>query len=279
MTRRIGEKLGQLSPTRAAAVLAMTYAVASWAWIAVSDLILISIPLPERWQHAIEVGKGLFFVSATAVWLFALANMYLKRLDRTAEELRSQNQRVRQVYEELLDTITGGKLLLVTSAELEGALGAEVVAETQIGSPSELKDARAAILQACGKRCTKQGEQALLSTTGEALNNALKHAGAGSYAVHETNDGLLQVLIRDHGPGIDFRNLPRSALLPGFSTAGTLGMGFTIMLSMAKRLMLATEPGFTALLIEIDPTAEQPLIPPEFAMQIAAQPVMKRPAV
>jgi anti-sigma regulatory factor (Ser/Thr protein kinase) len=63
-------------------------------------------------------------------------------------------------------------------------------------------------------------------------------------------DDTLQVLIRDEGPGIDFRTLPRATLQRGFSTASSLGMGFTIMLQVCERVLLSTRPGRTSLLLE-----------------------------
>jgi len=63
-------------------------------------------------------------------------------------------------------------------------------------------------------------------------------------------DDLLQVLIRDDGPGIDFRTLPKATLVRGFSTASSLGMGFTIMLQSCERVLLATRPGRTSIVLE-----------------------------
>ena len=83
----------------------------------------------------------------------------------------------------------------------------------------------------------------------EALDNALKHAGSGTYQVFAKN-GLLQVAISDDGPGIDFRTLPKATLVRGFSTAASLGMGFTIMLQLSERVLLATRPGHTQVVLE-----------------------------
>ena len=84
---------------------------------------------------------------------------------------------------------------------------------------------------------------------GEALVNALRHAGGGSYQLF-VRDDRLQVLVRDDGPGIDFRMLPRATLQRGFSTAASLGMGFTIMLQVCERVLLSTRPGRTSVLLE-----------------------------
>jgi anti-sigma regulatory factor (Ser/Thr protein kinase) len=98
----------------------------------------------------------------------------------------------------------------------------------------------------------------LLSTAGEALDNALKHAKGGTYQVF-AKDGDLQVAVTDEGPGIDFRTLPRATLVPGFSTAASLGMGFTIMLQLCERVLLATRPGHTAVVLELA-SSRQPAV-------------------
>ena len=89
----------------------------------------------------------------------------------------------------------------------------------------------------------------LLSTVGEALDNAIKHAGGGIFQAFARDDSL-QIAITDDGPGIDFRTLPRATLVPGFSTAASLGMGFTIMLQLCERVLLATRPGRTVVTLE-----------------------------
>ena len=98
----------------------------------------------------------------------------------------------------------------------------------------------------------------LLSTAGEALDNAIKHAKGGTYRVFAKGHHL-QVAIGDEGPGIDFRMLPRATLVPGFSTAASLGMGFTIMLQLCDRVLLSTRPGHTAVVLELEAAREPAL--------------------
>ena len=93
------------------------------------------------------------------------------------------------------------------------------------------------------------------SPVGEALNNALKHGGTVTYQVHAFED-TIQVRVEDDGPGIDFRTLPKAALVSGFSTTATLGMGFTIMLQTAERVLIATTPGKTTVVLEFRAGAE-----------------------
>jgi anti-sigma regulatory factor (Ser/Thr protein kinase) len=100
----------------------------------------------------------------------------------------------------------------------------------------------------------------MLSAAGEALDNALKHAGGGAYQAFARED-CLQIAISDDGPGIDFRTLPRATLVPGFSTAASLGMGFTIMLQLCERVLLSTRPGHTVVVLEFAPVREPALEP------------------
>jgi anti-sigma regulatory factor (Ser/Thr protein kinase) len=69
------------------------------------------------------------------------------------------------------------------------------------------------------------------------------------------------VAIADDGPGIDFRTLPKATLVPGFSTAASLGMGFTIMLQLCERVLLSTRPGRTVVVLEFAAAREPALQP------------------
>ena len=66
------------------------------------------------------------------------------------------------------------------------------------------------------------------------------------------------MLIRDDGPGIDFRTLPHATLQRGFSTESSLGMGFTIMLQVCERVLLSSRPGRTSVVLEF--AAPRPVV-------------------
>lgn len=85
---------------------------------------------------------------------------------------------------------------------------------------------------------------------GEMTTNALKHAGSGQASLHKQNDDLI-IVVSDHGPGIEAVTLPEVALVRGYSTAGTLGMGYKAVLSIADRVYLATGPGGTTVAVEM----------------------------
>jgi PAS domain S-box-containing protein len=92
----------------------------------------------------------------------------------------------------------------------------------------------------------------LLTATGEAAINALLHGGGGTALVSWTDAGTVQVRIDDQGAGIAVHHLHRATLEKGYTTAGTLGHGFPLMLKTADRVWLYTGPAGTAVVIEQD---------------------------
>ena len=89
----------------------------------------------------------------------------------------------------------------------------------------------------------------LLVAANEGVVNGIKHAGTCEIQVYTVSNAI-QIRISDNGPGIDFNDLPKATLIPGFSTEKSLGMGFTMLLSMCDRLLLSTGPEGTTLIIE-----------------------------
>lgn len=74
---------------------------------------------------------------------------------------------------------------------------------------------------------------------GEGITNAVKHAGQGRIFAGKT-DTEVWVAVTDDGPGITTLLLPRVALIRGFSTTTSLGLGYTMMLDAADRVLLHT---------------------------------------
>jgi ligand-binding sensor protein/anti-sigma regulatory factor (Ser/Thr protein kinase) len=200
---------------------------------------------------AYPAGEGLWVLSATDV----------TELREAERALRRQEEGIRHAYVDVLDAVTGGKLILLTDEQLADELGTPVGHQLVFGAPSELAAARRRIVRAaetCFAGRIRRTD--MLSAAGEALDNALKHAGGGAYQAFARED-CLQIAISDDGPGIDFRTLPRATLVPGFSTAASLGMGFTIMLQLCERVLLSTRPGHTVVVLEFAPAREPALEP------------------
>jgi len=183
--------------------------------------------------------------------LWALSAVDVTEVRRAEQALRRQEEGIRRAYVDVLDAVTGGKLVLLAEETLAGELGQPLSDVVPISSPAQLAEARRLIVDVAERRYPGQMRRSdLLSPVCEALSNALKHAQGGAYQVF-ARDGCVQVAIIDEGPGIDFRMLPRATLVPGFSTAASLGMGFTIMLQLCERVLLCTRPGRTEVVLEV----------------------------
>jgi ligand-binding sensor protein/anti-sigma regulatory factor (Ser/Thr protein kinase) len=183
--------------------------------------------------------------------LWALAAMDLTDVRRAEQALRGQEEDIRRAYVDVLDAVTGGKLILLTEETLAEELGRPLSDGLTISSAVQLAEARRRVVDAAERGYPGKIDRAgLLSPVSEALDNALKHARGGTYQVFARN-GCVQVAVTDSGPGIDFRTLPKATLVSGFSTAASLGMGFTIMLKLCERVLLSTRPGHTEVVLEV----------------------------
>lgn len=239
---------------RMALRLALTYVVLAVIWVVGTDRLEVALDLPDSVLQLVNTGKGILFVLVTAVLLYSFARRFLSSAEEShdayraaQEELRARERSIEQAYVDVLAAVTGGKLILMWSDDVASHLGEIVLPEERIEVPSQLSEARSrvgAALAALNSRC----DEALLAAN-EGLTNALKHGGGGEYSVRRT-EAALQVVITDHGPGIDFHTLPRATLIAGYSTKASLGIGFTIMFDAAERVLLATQPGSTTLVLE-----------------------------
>ena len=232
---------------RGALQLALGYAFAAATWIVVSDAIGSMLDLPETTSNIVNTGKGILFVVVTATLLYLLALQFLARSHTDAEQLRLRDRSILQAYIDVLDAVTGGRLILMWPEDLDHVLGDVLLAGTRIAQPSDLSASRERLTQIL-REVTDSPDDVVLAVS-EGLTNVLKHAGSGEFEVRRKAE-VVQVVITDHGPGIDFQTLPKATLIPGFSTKPSLGMGFTIMLDLSERLLLTTRPGLTKLVLE-----------------------------
>lgn len=181
---------------------------------------------------------------------WALSALDISGARRAERALRRQEENIRHAYVDVIDAVTGGKLILLTEEELGEQLGVPLTDPEGIAAPGDVSAARTVIARIAAERFPEWTSQTDVRTpVSEALVNALRHAGGGTYQLF-ARDGRLQVVIRDEGPGIDFRTLPRATLQRGFSTVPSLGMGFTIMLQVCERVLLNTRPGRTSVVLE-----------------------------
>lgn len=167
------------------------------------------------------------------------------------EAVRQRDLGIRDAYTQVIAAVTGGKLVLLGPDEISAELGNEVWSASEFDSAECLSDARHRLGDILAERFGDICDaDALVLAAGEAMTNALKHGRAVKCLRLLEKDGLLQVEVDDAGPGIDFANLPNATLVPGFSSTTSLGMGFTLMLAECDRMLLATSPSGTRVVLE-----------------------------
>ncbi|HVK02692.1 MAG TPA: PAS domain-containing protein [Armatimonadaceae bacterium] len=191
----------------------------------------------------------------------ALLEMVAERTWLSVENARLQREtqeavlRQRRFLREILSSVTEGRLRLCdTDDDLPAPLnaGAAAAAAAVALTPATLRDFRHAIGEAA-ERAGLPHERVLdlLTAAGEAATNAIKHADEGMGEIRaDLESGVIQVWVRDDGSGISEEDLHRATLEPGFSSIGTLGHGFFLMLRLCDRVFLRTGAHGTTIVLE-----------------------------
>ena len=181
---------------------------------------------------------------------------------RKAEhDLLASREQQRVFLRDILFNLSEGKLRLCESpADFPAAL-------PLAGEPVELTLPTLRLLR---KHMTRVAEenglpeerwQDLETAVGEAAMNAVVHGGGGMARVHakrHEKGSTMQVWIEDSGEGIALDRLHRATLERGFTTAGSLGHGWPMLLKTGDRVFLLTGRTGTTVIIEQDETPPQP---------------------
>ena len=180
---------------------------------------------------------------------------------RHVEERLQEEASRRRFYRDALQAVTRGKLILAERPEMDEAWEASgpVVGERPIRGHSDIPELRRFVehtLQERGFSEERCHDMALCAT--EAAGNVVKHADSGRLTIR-ANSELVRIRIDDSGPGIHFTHLPKAVLSPGFSTAPSLGMGYSILLELADAVQLSTGEGGTAVILEVSNKIVDPL--------------------
>lgn len=183
----------------------------------------------------------------------SLRKNYYAALQESLRKLEEKDRAIRQAYSDVIDAVTGGRLILLGKDELEELPISWGESDYELSDPGQLGEARKRVKDATGD-VPEQGD--LVLAFSEGATNMLKHAGGGSYRIRN-EDGCIRMLLADHGRGIDFRHLPKATLVPGYSSEQTLGMGFTLMMALVDRMLLATDADGTTLILEKDIAAAE----------------------
>lgn len=170
---------------------------------------------------------------------------------KQAQERILDEQKLRtEFYRRTILAATEGKLAIGDRADIRHIEGSEL-ASWRVDSPEMQSQVRHDVSELAEREGMASARVADFEVcVGEATTNAIKHAGGGEASLYRQQDGLMFV-ISDNGPGIEALSLPDVALTRGFSTAGTLGMGYKLMIANADRVYLATGPDGTTVAVEM----------------------------
>lgn len=167
----------------------------------------------------------------------------------------------RQFYRDALAAVTHGKLHLIEGPEMEDTWAASgpLLGERTIRSYADVPGMRKFVEETMtgqGFSEEKAHDMALCAT--EAAGNVIKHAEYGWVRIRGDHE-VLRISIEDRGPGIHFSNLPSAVLKAGFSTAPSLGMGYSILLELADAVFLSTGDHGTCVILEVSSKVVDPL--------------------
>jgi PAS domain S-box len=182
----------------------------------------------------------------------------LLAVSRDITEQKEGERRQRRFVREMLFGMTEGRLRLCDDpADLPEPLapaGGEPI-ELTASTLRMLRKQVEGVAEQIG--LPKERTQDLLTGVGEAAMNAVVHAGGGVGNVRASAQ-TVQVWVRDAGKGITQDVLHRATLERGWTTAGTLGHGFWLMLRTCDRAYMLTGAEGTTVVLEQDLTPPEP---------------------
>ena len=161
---------------------------------------------------------------------------------------------------DVLSSVTEGRLILCMSpADLPPSLTrfADPILLSAMGGIRELRRQSVGACQAAGIPDLRLCDFEM--AVGEAAMNAVVHSDTGMGSVFLDERGTVQVWVEDKGKGIAVADLPNATLRRGYSTSGTMGHGFKMILSAVDRVHLLTGGAGTTVVIEQDRTHPMPV--------------------
>lgn len=171
---------------------------------------------------------------------------------RLLAETREVAQKQRALIKDVLFAVTEGKLRLCDSpADLPARLTPQVPDWFPVTPPSLRVLRRVVEAQSVSLSFNEERRFDLLTAVSEAAMNAIVHGSKGEALVcTDPARGIVQVWVRDRGSGMGIAQLHRAVLERGFTTAGTFGHGYWMMLKTADHIYLLTGPGGTTVVLE-----------------------------
>jgi anti-sigma regulatory factor (Ser/Thr protein kinase) len=156
------------------------------------------------------------------------------------------------IYRDVIFAATQGKFLLISEHEIEDYCTGDIFCEGYVQTRPDIPMCRNLANESFIKLgINKSTVMSWLLVLSEALTNTIKHAEEGKMILLKDDEQKeYRFVIKDKGPGFPLHALPNATLYAGFSTKKSMGQGFTLMMKIAKKVMLATSPkGSTIILV------------------------------
>lgn len=169
-------------------------------------------------------------------------------------ELTNQSlQKIQNVYRDVILASTQNKLELILDLDHMPILPEEtLIGEQLIETVADLQPAKDLVKKAAAAAFWNHASLFdIIVSVSEALSNVLKYAGSGTMCVYRIGN-TIYVKVQDHGTGIRFVDLPKTALFKGYSTQDSLGMGFAIMLELMDKIYLHTDTNGTVIILRFE---------------------------
>lgn len=249
------------------ALLALVLSLLSFHYYFVPPLYSWALPQSlEDWSAVVAY----LLVNGTVVVAVGMVQRSRLRAERLAASLQEHARLLqkseahkREFYKQTIRAATNGKLIITDRDEIDRFAG-EPVREWRLSSLEDVSKARVEATAAARQAGIDESRiYDLMACVVESSGNAAKHAASGRASLHVLGDKLVFV-VKDAGPGIGAMQLPDVALTRGYTTAGTLGMGYKVMISFADRVYLATDEQGTTVALELalSPVSESEAVPP-----------------
>ncbi|ALF08791.1 ATP-binding protein [Parageobacillus thermoglucosidasius] len=196
-----------------------------------------------------------------------IQNAMLKAYDMFKDELFSSSDAAEEqeidacccggqweVYRDVMFAATQGKFLLLTEEEVSKYKEGIVLCEGRVKDRSDIPICRNLAKEKLESEGLSQPTiMRWLLVLSEAITNAIKHAEEGTMTIlKDEKNNEIRFVIEDKGPGFALKDLPKKTLLAGYSTKKSLGQGFTLMMTIAKRVLLFTSPKGSVLILSFD---------------------------
>lgn len=239
-------------PLIALLLLYMTFIMAC-GWTHFMDALMFYLPV-YRINGLIRALTGIvsFLTAVSLLRLIPQAITAPITLMTQKATLRQQQEWLRDI----LDAATGGVLHLCRTADDLPVPASASGPSVAVQGEADLRHVRTLVTklaQATGLNRARTND--LVTACHEAAMNGFVHAGACTVrGFLDASGNRLQIWVEDHGNGIPLDHLPISTLKQGYSTAGTAGQGWFLILTLIDRAYLLTGAEGTRLIIEMNAT-------------------------